>query len=205
MERYPYKIISLLLLLLLLSTKAFSKISFVSHLVKNPLYISVLAGYSAVNYNNSLLRGGAQASSIKDSGLAPKVALGIDFTRFFGFEIGIIYFQKPTFYGLHGSPFIIKNNVFYFAGKLMWPIDHIFTIYAKGGYGWVARDGINMGSIVALRAGNFDDFVYGFGATCAITSHWLLDATWMQALARHNSQLPASNYLGAGINYHFSW
>lgn len=171
-----------------------------------PAYFSALFGYSSVNYTNSILQNGITAKSITGTGTGIKVALGYDFARLYGAEFGIIYFNKPAFRGISGlnEDKTIKNNVIYLAAKLNLPLGSHFFATGKAGIGYVARNGIVVNGVTALKEGELARPVYGAGLGWIINPRWVIESNWIQAAPSHNDQLPASNYYGIGFQYRFS-
>jgi len=172
------------------------------------VYLGLDVGYSSANYHRVNLHGGFVPKSIRDTGISPKLTLGIDFVRWFGFEVDVVYFQKPLFQGLGLMlrPQKVKHNLVYGALKLGIPFPHGILIYGKVGYGYIARNGFTIDYyrlFTPLKAGEFGDFVFSLGMNYQVAHHWVLDLTWVNAPAKATAQLPASNYFGLGFVYKF--
>ncbi len=171
-------------------------------------YLGLNAGYGVTNYHPIKFIGAFQPTHVDDSALAPKISFGYAINRYIAAELGVFFMPKPHFKGLQFNPqqmFKIKHNVVYFVGKLSLPIA-MFSPYVKFGYGYVVRDAITIrvnGPITALKGGEFANFIYGVGVNYYVTSHWILDASWMQAPSKLADQLPASNYYSVGLAYKF--
>lgn len=172
-----------------------------------PFYFGAQFGYSSVNYTNADLLTGFAATSIKDSGTAIRVLLGYDYNDYLGAELSVIYAEKPIFNAINGStlPFKIKNNVVSLVAKVGLPICPHFRVYAKGGVGYVVRNGITFGTVGILKEAEIFTPVYGVGAAFNFHKHWDLTASWMQAAAQSSDQLPTTNFFGIGGDFRFGF
>lgn len=173
-------------------------------------YFQALLGYSKVNYKVSNFNMGIAPTSIKTAGIAFAVAVGFNFNQYFGLELGSVWFYKPELFGLPGvSTFaVMKNNVLYFAPKLMWHINKTIGLFAFAGIGYVARGELHAKTSSGFIPGviNYAIFVkpvYGAGMTYQIAQHWSLVAKWVQAPGNRQQNLPVSNFFGVGGTYHF--
>lgn len=172
------------------------------------IYIGLDVGYSAANYHKVKLVGGFKPSSIRDSGVAPRLFLGIDVNRYVGAEMNIIYFQKPLFTGLGYtlSARKTKHNLVYFALKLSLPLPRGVAVYGKAGIGYIVRDGFNVWYyrvVNSLKSGEFCRPFYSLGINYRVAHHWILDFTWVNSPPRGSEQFPVSNFFGVGAMYKF--
>lgn len=168
-------------------------------------YVGLQAGYSDAHYQDVTLLVGSQPSSVDSTGLAPLLMTGYDFDRYAAAEWGVLYMAKPILYGVgydNGST-EFKNNLVYVAGKFSLPITMAWDLYAKLGLGYIVRDDFIVNGQTALYGGEFVRPVYGLGMTYHVTTHWSLEASWMQVPQNLSIQLPESDFFGIGFSYRF--
>lgn len=166
-------------------------------------------GYGVVDYSGVTLTGGFQPTRIRDTGIAPKIAIGYEFNPYFGLGVSVIYFLKPVFEGLGETKITgkMKHNLVALWMKPSLPLFHQFSLYGQFGVGYIVRDSLKvrrgMSNINAIQGGEFGCWVYGLGVSYRVATHWLLDLTWIQAPASLSRQIPAANYYGVGAAYKF--
>ncbi len=171
----------------------------------NGFYLGVQPGYSSVNYTNSDLLTGYSATSIQSDGIATHLYLGYNFLSYLGSEFGIVYSHKPAFVGIPGSTDTqtIKNNIIYLTAKAAYPFAKVFSLYAKGGMGYVARGRVYVNDLYVLNEGNIVVPVYGAGLSYRFYRRFSLDTSWLESAAKNSKQLPVTNFVGMGIFYQF--
>lgn len=182
---------------------------------KSGFYLDAELGVSDANYQSIQLKGASQPTSVTQIGLAPRFTFGYDINRYVGTELSVIYFQRPRLIGL-GETHVnrnIKHNVVSLLLKASLPIQH-WDFTAKGGIGYVVRAKLTMygnygdgnpvdGNYTALSGGQFLTPVYGLTIDRRFSAHWSIDASWIQAPAESQHQLPVSNFYGVGTCYKF--
>lgn len=168
-------------------------------------YIGLQAGYSWVPYSNDDLTPGFTATSIKNSGLSPRLFLGYNVTRDWALELNVIYFKKPHFHGLAGAGGVqkIKNNIVALMVRYNWHFCPRWEAYAMAGLGYVVRDGIYIRPTQVLSEGEIFRPAYGLGVNYRLTTRWDVAATWVQVPSSSSRNLPTSNYIGIGASYRF--
>ncbi len=174
------------------------------------VYLGIDVGYSSANYHTIHPNVAFTPNSIRDTGISPKLSLGLDFNRYVGVEVNAIYFQRPLFegVGLHSVALKVKQNLVYFALKLSAPLFRGFALYGKIGYGYIVRGDITFYNrdgqfLTPLVAGEFSETFYSLGVNYEVARHWILGLTWVNAPPKASVQLPASNYFGLGAAYKF--
>lgn len=185
--------------------------SFSTFAFKRGFYIDADVGAGVVNYDHIPLVGSSQPTSIDGSGIAPRVVVGYDVYRYLSAEFGVIYFNRPKFYGVHTyAPtqhvYNTKHNLVQLLLKASLPLGN-FDINARGGIGYIVRNTFNIkyndGNIQALQSGSFIVPVFGVGADYRISPHWGLELVWLHAPPIGRSQIPSSNFYGLGAFYKF--
>ena len=172
------------------------------HSAVYPWYLTVQLGYSSADYTNAILRGGFAATRIDNSGLGYHLAIGYQFAPHFSSEFGVVWFDKIQWHGITGLPngFKTKNNIVYFAGRILLPLHFIprLQFYIKGGIGWVARAGFTINGVRVLSQRNYVMPVIGAGLLYRLAQHWTLEASYIGVPSEGTYQLPWSNFIGFG-------
>lgn len=175
-------------------------------------FFGVQIGYANAEYTASLLSAGAMPTSIKKDHIAARVYLGYDFNQYLAGELTALYFlTRPEFSGIptRKSPQKIKNNILAMMGKFTWPVHDKIKLYARGGIGYIVREGLTtvggglVPQITFLPKGEFFTPIYGLGASYNIHSDWFIDFSWLQTPRASDKQLPQENFIGIGVYYAF--
>jgi len=169
------------------------------------LFLGVQAIYGHISYKNTSLINGFSATSVDQSDFGFRPVMGWNFNQHLGTEFGVVFFSHIVFKGV-GIPsrsHSIYHNLVYLVGKYRFPIGQRFAFDIRGGVGYISRKGINVGSLIALKADEFFVPVYGLNVSYNFNRHWTGQLTWMGAPSRSKHKLPASNMLGMGFIYRF--
>jgi hypothetical protein len=197
----------------------FSPLSFVnantSSVFKPGFYLDAELGVSDADYQSIVLMGAYQPGSVDQVGLAPRFALGYDFIRYVGMELGVIYFDRPRLndYSPTGVSRSIKHNLVQLVAKISLPLAS-WDLSTRLGIGYVVRgnvtnrvnDGTGNSSadyMTALKGGQFICPVYGLSVDRRFSQHWSIELVWLQSPAESIHQLPVANFYGVGTAYKF--
>lgn len=135
-----------------------------------------------------------------DDGFAARGYVGYDFNKYLGLEAGYTYLPKTT-YDLGGGD--IKNYAVDLLGKISYPVNNAFSIFAKAGAGYLNQKHEN-----ALGGSTTNDKVvpaFGVGAAYQIMPNLAIDASWLRYSGNYDSTDGVTNvdFASVGLSYKF--
>lgn len=142
------------------------------------------------------------------SGLGWSANVGYQFNPNFALQTDYIDYHDANFKninGISGAKANYEQGSLDLVGKLMYPFGNGFNIFATGGLAYVHLDrstnstakaaGLTLSDKDALRP------TYGVGAGYDFYPGWSVLVNWSQIPG--GGSIEQSNYLGAGVTYHF--
>jgi OmpA-OmpF porin, OOP family len=146
------------------------------------------------------------SSSVNANGLAGRVFAGYQFNPSLAVEAGYSLFSKTD--TTVGSAFKcdISTQAIDATGKLIYPVNNNFNIYAKGGAALVHanQDITGTTSLGLTRISDTTDPIrplFGAGAGVNLAQNVTLDASWTRIQGNNNIQ--NIDFYGAGLTYYF--
>lgn len=169
------------------------------------LYLGAQVGYADLHYNSGWLTGKSGFTSVKDvdsKGVAGRVFLGYDISKYVAGEMGYLLLQDVQFSGINGT----YNNYFNQAivdlfAKFTLPIGNRFGFFAKGGVAYVRRSDMTVTTSVSYAANNKFAPAASAGLFYWLNQSWALDASAFRYF--ETGDFKPTDFFALGLTYQF--
>jgi opacity protein-like surface antigen len=145
-------------------------------------------------------------SSVSATGLAGRVYTGMQFNANLAAEVGYSLFSNANSNSGGAFKSNISTQAFDVSGKLIYPVNNAFNIYAKGGAALVRASqditGTTSAGLTSISS-NTDPVRprFGGGGAFYFTPSLALDTSWTRIQGNNNIQ--NLDIYGAGLTYYF--
>lgn len=165
-------------------------------------YVGILGGGSSMNYtsDNQNLNG----ASKDEQTLAWYLFAGYQFNQNFALHAGYLQFGNIKFEGINeisGANSEYSQKALEIAGKFIYPLSSVATVYAKGGGAFVNLDCSPNSLALTASSGDITKLrpTYGLGFTYMFYPGISGEVTWTEISG--GSGIETSNFIGVGVNF----
>lgn len=168
-------------------------------------YLGLMPGHGWADYRSYPFPNFVKPYRVRIGGYATNIHFGYRLGGVFAFEGGVVYLTKPrvTCLDVPTCSFKFKSNLVYAVTLITWPLPLGISAFVKMGIGYVVRDQINQFSGPTMIGGAYVRPMLGAGVAWRAGRHWQLTCSWIQAMKNATANLPATHFIGAGVNYLF--
>lgn len=138
-----------------------------------------------------------------DDGFAARGYVGYDFNKYLGVEAGYTYLPKTTFDNADGD---IKNYAVDLLGKISYPVNNAFSVFAKAGAGYLNQ---KYESVAGNQTNDKIVPAFGVGAAYQIMPNLAVDASWLRYSGGNVDTSSSSDFVtnvdfaSVGLSYKF--
>lgn len=134
-----------------------------------------------------------------DDGFAARGYVGYDFNKYLGLEAGYTYLPKTTYDNNGGT---IKNYAVDLLGKISYPVNNTFSVFAKAGAGYLNQ---KLEGAVGNQTNDAVVPAFGVGAAYQVMPNLAIDASWLRFSGNYDSADNVTNvdFASVGLSYKF--
>lgn len=167
-------------------------------------YAGMLIGASDMNYTSG--NQGLGGASKNEQNRAWYLFAGLQFNRNFALHTGYLQFGEVKFEGINGvsgAKSDYSQKALEVAGKLIYPLSSVATVYAKGGGAFVNLDRTpnSLASVTSIPSSDKTTIkpVYGLGFTYEFYPGISGEVAWTEI--NGGDDIETSNFVGIGVNF----